>query len=133
MTRPLSLTVVLWVIIAYALESIVGLMQWWAVSVIKQVVNLGRCTPSMAVWCGVVISVIYILLAVLMLRRRAWARVVYVCLMSFVLLGMMVGKQTPGIIATTLAKTVVFTFFLFSREANNYFSASASLPTQLEV
>jgi hypothetical protein len=125
MTRPISITVIAWVIIALSLEGLIGL----AGGFVKPLITSGTITTpfslSTTTWLGAANLVVYVILAALLLRGIGWARVVYVCLLSIGLVGMLLGKQPASIAVITGLKIAVFSYFFFRRESNDYFSKLA--------
>src|SRR5580704_6050306 len=72
MARPVSVTVVLWVIIALTLESLAGLFGPFANSFLAPVAMKHDSSLASTLWSGVAFGIAQILLAFLMLRGRAW-------------------------------------------------------------
>ena len=72
-------------------------------------------------WASIVVTIVYVVLAVLMLRGIGWARIVYVVLLGIGILGMLVQHQMPALIVSAALKLIIFSFFLFSARANAYF------------
>jgi hypothetical protein len=122
MARPVSVTVVCWVIIALSLEALFGLASGFAGAILKDVLAGNPIPASKAVWLGAGTAVIHIVLAVFMLQRAAWARVVYFCLVGLALLGFLVFPPPITVILMLAIRSAVFAFFLFRPEANEYFS-----------
>ena len=122
MTRPISVTVICWVIIAFGLESLVGLISGLAGPIIKDVLASNPIPVSKAVWFGAGTAILHVVLAAFMLRGAAWARIVYFCLTALALAGVAVFPPPAAIIFVLVIKAVVFAYFLFRPEANKYFS-----------
>jgi hypothetical protein len=124
MTRPISITIVAWVIIALSLEGLFGT----ASGLLPSLYSSGALHTTLSVpatlWVGAVTLTIYIGLAALMLAGFGWARIVYVCLLTLSLVGLLLQRQ-PFVLAIMIgAKLSVFSYFLFRKEANIYFSTT---------
>ena len=128
MTRPTSITVIAWIIIAFAMESLIGLTSGLIAPLLNEVAAKYSISSTRAFWLAAGAAVLHIVLAVFMLRGAGWARVVYICITALALVGFTSHPPRTPIIISSVAKFVVFTFFLCRREANTYFSTSATLP-----
>lgn len=122
MTRPLPITVIAWVIIATSSEGLVGLLGGFVAPLFSTGTLQTPFSVSTTVWAGTVTLVIYVALALLMLRGLGWARIVYVCLLAISLVGLVVGQQPLSLALITAAKLGIFSYYLFRRESNEYFS-----------
>jgi hypothetical protein len=127
MIRPVSTTVVAWLIIAYALEGISGALSSLGQGFIAQVIN-GSAAINRILYIGISMQVVLIVLAIYILRGANWARIAYAC--SATLIALSVIAQTlanvallPTTIFTTL-RTGVLIVFLFQAQANAYFAAA---------
>ncbi|MGH9641909.1 MAG: hypothetical protein ACRD3Q_05745 [Terriglobales bacterium] len=115
-----------WVIIALAIEGIVGSLSSFAQAALASVID----TPvpiSIAAAIGALFQAAIIMFAAFMLRGSSWARTAYVVIAVFIVLAMLpqVLRHTalvPTFVLVT-AKTCVFFFFLFRAEANAYFNS----------
>ena len=127
MERPILVTVTAWIIIAFALESLVGLPFWFTEAVPK-----GPVRSPVIVFIGAcAIAFLYIALAAFMLRGAAWARITYVWatgLIAFAgLFGLARESAHPiALVAINVAKFALITFFLFRKDANAFFSKPSS-------
>ena len=127
MERPILVTVTAWIIIAFALESLVGLPFWYMEAMAK-----GPAHSPVAQLLGASALVfLYIALAAFMLRGAAWARIVYVCVIGFIAFAALFGltRQTAqplSLVAINVAKFVLITFLLFRTDANVFFSRKPS-------
>jgi|HubBroStandDraft_6_1064221.scaffolds.fasta_scaffold458120_2 hypothetical protein len=126
MARPVSVTVVLWVIIALTLESLAGLFGPFANSFLAPVAMKHDSSLASTLWSGVAFGIAQILLAFLMLRGIAWARVVYVCLIGMATLALLLKGGFPYISAAFIIKSAILVFILFRAEANQFFAARGS-------
>jgi len=126
MPRPISVTVVLWVVIALTLESLLGLFGPFANSFLTPIAaQHGSSVPSV-LWSGVGFGVAQVSLALLMFRGIAWARVVYVCVLVFAALGLLLKGGFLYITLVFILKSAIFVYVLFRREANAFFASGAS-------
>jgi uncharacterized membrane protein len=126
MSRPTPVTVVCWVIIAFALESIVGLVSGIAAPLVESIASGSAIPASKAVLAGVCVAIAHIVLAACMLRGAGWARIVYFCIAGLALLGFFLHTLPITILVLLVVKFVVFAFVLFQPDANEYFSRRAS-------
>jgi len=126
MARPVSVTVVGWVIIALSLEGLIGLLGGIVTPVFTSGVVHTPYSLPVTVWItGVTLSV-NIVLGALILSGFGWARIVYICILTFGLLGLLIGRQPISLTIVTIAKLAVFSYFLFRHESNEYFAKCAS-------
>lgn len=125
MNRPTSVTVVAWIIIALAIEGIVGVLSRFTHAALASVMD-SSIPISIALYVGALFQLAAILFAALMLKGAGWARVAYVVLAVFLVIAMI--PQVIGhsalipVFVLTIAQTAVFLFFLFRADANAYFS-----------
>lgn len=128
MQRPTSVTVAAWVIIALAAEGIVGSLSSLLRPILNQLAD-PQVGVSLTVLLGSLIQISLVVSAVFMLRGANGARITYVVLAGFVILGVLVSwSRVSGmapIAVFTIAKTIVLLYVLFRPEANAYFSRSA--------
>jgi hypothetical protein len=126
MTRPVSITVVAWVIIASSLEGVIATLGGLITPLYTSgLIHTTQALP-LTLWLGEISLSVNIALAVLMLTRFGWARAVYVCLLTVGIVSLVLTRQPISIAMIQVAKLAVFTYFLFRAEANTYFSATAS-------
>jgi hypothetical protein len=126
MARPTAVTVVCWVIIALSLEGLMGMAAGLAGAVFKQVAPGSAVPLSKAMWLGVGGVIVNIILAALMLRGFGWPRFVYFAFAIIGILGFFVIKPPAALVVSAVVKAIVFAYFLFRHDANEYFSS----PTQ---
>jgi hypothetical protein len=122
MPRPVSVTVILWVSVAVTLEGLVGLIGPFANVILTTIAAKHDSTVPFLLWSGAGGAVAQLVLALLMLRGIAWARVVYVCVLAFVILGLLTNGVFPLITAVVITKSAIFIYFLFRPEANRFFA-----------
>jgi hypothetical protein len=129
MTRPISVTVIAWVMIALSLEGLISLVGGFVTPIFTSGTFHMTYSLNTTIWMGAGYLVVQIILAALLLRGIGWARVVLVCLLSLGVLGTLAGRQPLALGITIIAKLVVFGYFLFRPENNEYFSASKGIQT----
>jgi hypothetical protein len=126
MSRPLSITVIAWVIIAISIEGLITLLGGIATPIFTSgTIQTGLSLPA-TLWSTGVALVANILLAALILAGFGWARIVYVVILAIGIFGMVLKQPHISIIAISGLKLVVFGYFFFRRESNEYFARSAS-------
>jgi hypothetical protein len=128
MTRPISVTVVAWVIIAMSLEGLLGHLGGFLTPLFTAGTLHSPYSPNTTMLLGAGTLVVYVVLAALMLRGIGWARVVLICLMALGLIGVVLGRQPIAIAISLVLKLVVFSYFLFRGVSNDYFSSSSAKP-----
>lgn len=131
MVRPVSVAVVCWVLIALALEAIVGSLSSFTHAAMSQVIS-GPMPLSMAIKIGMVLKVFEIVLAVCMLYGMAWSRIAYTCVAALTMLGLMAQTFLHGalllVAAFAVLRTIVIVIVLFRAPANAYFSGRSPPP-----
>jgi len=128
MTRPISVTVVAWVIIAISLEGLVSMIGGFITPLFTAGTLHSPYSANTTMWLGAGTLVFHIVLATLMLRGIGWARPVFICLMVLGLVGILVGRQPIALGLSITAKLIIFSYVLFRRESNQYFAMSAANP-----
>jgi hypothetical protein len=128
MTRPVSVTVVAWVIIAISLEGLVSMVGGFITPLFATGTFHSPYSLNTTMWLGAGTLVVHIVLAALMLRGIGWARVVFICLKTLGLLGIILGRQPAALWISTGAQLIIFSVYLFRRESKEYFSMSAAKP-----
>jgi len=127
MKRPISVTVVAYLIIANAI--VVGIPMLLALlhdETWKLMLDAAQHSPLPTpiylgfAYVGVVLALVC---GIYIMRGKGWARFLYICWSSF---GGIVGVLTIGFPSMVLgaAKIGVFAFFLFRSAANRYFGDS---------
>jgi hypothetical protein len=127
MERPILVTVTAWIIIAFALESLVGLPFWFMEALAKGPVH----SPVILFLGACAIVFLNIALAIFMLRGAAWARIVYVWATGLIAFAGLSGlaresAQPISLVAINVAKFALITFLLFRKDANVFFSKRPS-------
>ncbi|MEZ5564027.1 MAG: hypothetical protein R3F24_00280 [Gammaproteobacteria bacterium] len=116
MTRPTSVTVVAWLVIAFALIAAVGLFAESALTF--------RTDPPRQ-WFGTILGVLVTsLCGIFMLKGKNWARWVYVT-WSIVVLAYALTEVRIMVLVPNAIKIVIFAFILFREPANRYFKHSS--------
>ena len=125
MERPVSVTVTCWVIIALALEAIIGLLSGIAETSLKEMLHplASPISFSATVIAGAVISAVTVALALMMLRGANWARISYFTISGILFLCMLaVYSRVPvSILFLSFTKIAAFGTLLFRSSANQYF------------
>jgi hypothetical protein len=124
MTRPISVTVVAWVIITLEFEAMVAAFSGLAGTLFK-VVHISELPVPTLVWVTVMSASLCMLCGIFMLKGAEWARVVYFILKGLGTLGMLIGfsrgTTNPVLFVSVLIKLAVFAYFLFRAEGTAYF------------
>jgi hypothetical protein len=124
MTRPISVTVVAWVIITIEFEATIAVFSGLVGTLLK-VVHLSDLPVHSLIWATLIAAGFGMLCGVFILRGAEWARVCYFILKGLGVLGMLIGfshgTTNPVIFISLLLKLAVFAYFLFRAEANAYF------------
>jgi hypothetical protein len=117
MTRPKSVTVVAWLVIAFALMAAVGFLS---------VSTLTFRTSPPHQWPIALLGILVTsLCGIFMLKGKNWARWVYV---TWSIMGLAYAMTEVRIIVLVpgTIKITVFVFLLFSARANKYFKHNAN-------
>src|SRR6185312_14926476 len=111
--------------------SLVGLLSSFTENFLKDLLHtVGSQTSfSTTVLMGVVASALNIFLALFMLRGANWARIIYLCVSTFFLVGMLVlyARIPSTILIVTAAKLLVFGSLLLQPQARQFFSSPPSV------
>lgn len=126
MTRPLSITVVAWVIIAISIEGLIGLVGGIVTPILTSGAVHVPFSLSTTLWVGGIGIVVNLLLGALILSGFGWARIAYVVILTISIVGTIAGRQPISLLVISGLKLVVFSYFFFRREANEYFAKCAS-------
>jgi len=126
MTRPLSLTVVAWIIIATSAEGLISLLGGIANPVFTSGTVQTGLSLSATLWASGIVLLTNLILGALLLAGFGWARIVYFVILALGLLGMFLRPQPISLAVISGLKLVVFGYFFFRRESNEYFAKSAS-------
>jgi len=121
MNRPLPITVIAWVIIAMALEGLITLSGGIANSVFTSGVVQTSLSLSATLWVSGIALFLNLILAVLTLLGFGWARIAYVVILTLGLIGMLLHRQPLSLALISAVKLVVFGYFFFRPESNEYF------------
>jgi hypothetical protein len=134
MTRPVSVTVVVWVIIAIEFEAMVGVLSGLATPVLKAV-NYSEFSIPTLIWLTLFSASLSMAFGFFMLKGADWARVAYVVLKGLGAFGMLVGflhgRTNPVIFVSFVGKYILFAYLLFRAEANAYFRPSVPIANGL--
>ena len=121
--RPVSLTIIAWVVIVLSLLALVGAFTMRSnAAMMKMMEQMPISVPMYQAWVvlGVVIDLIC---AYGILKGQPWSRVLYVV---WGIIGLVVGffvSPQKAYLVFGLIVLVVISIFLFSEKANEYFSA----------
>jgi hypothetical protein len=125
MNRPLSVTVIAWVIIATSVEGLITLLGGIATPIFTSGTVQTGMSVSASLWGGGIVIFVNLILALLILAGFGWARIVYVAILAIGLLGSFLHGPLISLILISGLKLAVFGYFLFHRESNEYFAKSA--------
>jgi hypothetical protein len=126
MTRPLSLTVIAWVIIALSVEGLITLFGGIATPVFTSGTVETGLSLSATLWAAGIALLANLILAVLILVGFGWARIAYVVVLALGVAGMLLHRQPISLAVMSGLKLVVFSYFFFRRESNEYFAKVSS-------
>ena len=121
--RPLSLTIIAWLLIILSLFNLVGVaMMRSNAAMMKAVEQMHASVAFLQIW-GVAGTVVTLLCAYGILRGLPWSRVLY---LVWGIVGLVVGFYTSPMKAAlvlTLVILVVVCAFLWTNNANDWFQA----------
>ena len=121
--RPLSLTIIGWFLIITSLFSIYSIFTMGTNPVaMKMIEQMGMSLMLEQVWAGIGV-VVTLICAYGILKGQPWSRVLYVV---WSIIGIVVGlyiSPMKWVIAVSVLFLIVISFFLFSDNANDWFSA----------
>jgi magnesium-transporting ATPase (P-type) len=121
--RPLSLTIIAWLLIVLAVLGLVGVVTMRSnPAMMKTMEQMHTSIMFQQVW-GVIGCVVSLLVAYGIFKAQPWSRVLYVV---WGIIGLIVGFYTSPMksyLVFSLVILVVVSIFLFSARANEYFSA----------
>lgn len=130
MTRPISVTVVAWVIVAIEFEALIGVFSGLAAPIFKTS-HFSTLPLSVLIWITLFSASFCIAFAFFMLKGADWARITYLGLKGLGILGMLAGflhgTTNPVIFISVTAKFALFAFFLFRADANAYFRSAVPM------
>lgn len=129
MTRPVSITVIAWIIIALSVEGLLGAIGGFITPIFTSGNFHMQYALSTTLWLGAASLILNIILSSIMLQGFNWARIVYVCLLWLALVGIVLGRQPLALWISTGTKAVIFSYFLFRRESNAYFTGRSARAT----
>jgi hypothetical protein len=114
------------VIIAVSIEGLVSLLGGLATPLFTSGTVHIPYSLSAALWVGGISLVANLLLAALILAGFGWARVAYIVILVISLLGLVAGRQPISLMVITGVKVILFSYFFFRREANEYLAKCAA-------
>lgn len=121
--RPLSLTIIAWLLIVLAVLGLVGVFTMRSnPEMVKMLEQMHTSIIFQQVW-GVIGCIVTLIVAYGIFKAQPWSRVLYV---AWGVLGLIVGFYTSpmkSFLVVSLIILVVVSVFLFSARANEYFSA----------
>src|ERR1022692_471732 len=122
MERPVSVTVVAWIIIVTSMQSMLSAYA----GLLRPDITLESTLISEVFLVGVALNSLIVVFAIFILKAKNWARVAYVCIASIWLLSMIhnMFKYTMAIhtISTAIQNVACF-YILFRPISNRYFSS----------
>jgi hypothetical protein len=121
--RPLSLTIIAWLLIVLAVLGLIGVFTMRSnPQMMKMLAETHSSIMFQQVW-GVVGCIVTLIVAYGIFKAQPWSRVLYVV---WGILGLIVGFYTSPMksyLVISLIILIVVSVFLFSAKANEYFSA----------
>lgn len=121
--RPLSLTIIAWLLIVLAVLGLIGVFTMRSnPQMMKMLAETHSSIMFQQVW-GVVGCIVTLIVAYGIFKAQPWSRVLYVV---WGILGLIVGLYTSPMksyLVISLIILIVVSVFLFSAKANEYFSA----------
>jgi uncharacterized membrane protein len=121
--RPLSLTIIAWLLIVLAVLGLIGVVTMRSnPAMMKTMDQMHTSIMFQQVW-GVIGCIVSLLVAYGIFKAQPWSRVLYVV---WGVIGLIVGFYTSPMksyLVFSLVILVVVSIFLFSSRANEYFSA----------
>lgn len=121
--RPLSLTIIAWLLIVLAVLGLIGVFTMRSnPQMMKILAETHSSIMFQQVW-GVVGCIVTLIVAYGIFKAQPWSRVLYVV---WGILGLIVGFYTSPMksyLVISLIILIVVSVFLFSAKANEYFSA----------
>jgi len=126
MNRPLPVTVIAWIIIALSVEGLISLVGGIATPIFTSGVVQVPFSLSTTLWFSGVTLVVNTVLAVLILGGFGWARIVYIVILAIGVLGVWLGHHPISLAMISGSKLIVFGYFFFRRDSNEYFAKLAA-------
>jgi len=121
--RPLSLTIIAWLLIVLAVLGLIGVFTMRTnPEMVKMLEQMHTSIMFQQVW-GLIGCIVTLIVAYGIFKAQPWSRVLYV---AWGILGLIVGFYTSpmkSFLVVSLIILVVVSVFLFSARANEYFSA----------
>lgn len=121
--RPLSLTIIVWVLVVLSLLALVGAFTMGSNPVMMKAIeemHMSLAFEQAWIVLGVIVN---LLIAYGIFKGQPWSRVLYVV---WGVIGLIVGffiSPMKAALVVSLIVLVVISYFLFSEKANEWFSA----------
>lgn len=121
--RPLSLTIIAWVLIILSLLALVGIFMMGSNPAMVKAMEQMHVSPMFQKAWTVLGVIINLIVAYGILKGEPWSRVLYVV---WGIIGLVVGffiTPQKAALVLSLVILIVISVFLFSNKANDWFSA----------
>lgn len=121
--RPLSLTIIAWVLVVLSLLALVGAFTMGSNPVMMKTIEQMHMSLAMEQAWTVIGVIVNLIVAYGIFKGQPWSRVLYVVWGVF---GLIVGffiSPMKAALVLSLVVLVVISYFLFSEKANEWFSA----------
>ena len=121
--RPLSLTIIAWVLIIFALLGLYGVFTMGSNPLMMKMIEQMHISLAVEQAWGVLGAIVNIVCAYGILKGMPWSRVLYVV---WGVIGLVVGlyiSPMKMVLVLSLVFLVVIAAFLFGNKANDWFSA----------
>ena len=121
--RPLSLTIIAWVLIVLSLLALVGAFTMGSNPVMMKTIEQMHMSLVLEQAWTVVGVIVNLIVAYGIFKRQPWSRVLYVV---WGVIGLVAGffiSPMKAALVLSLIVLVAFSYFLFSESANDWFSA----------
>lgn len=122
-TRPLSLTIIGWLLIVLSLLSVIGLLSLMTPAAQQALAATGQST-MVAMIMGVVGVFVTIACGYGILKGFDWARVLYVGWNVVNIIYTIIAAPVTSFVLITVVVTLVVAYFLFRPEADAWFGKS---------
>lgn len=121
--RPLSLTIIAWVLVVLSLLALVGAFTMGSNPAMTKAIEQMHMSLAMEQAWTVIGVIVNLIVAYGILKGQPWSRVLYVV---WGVIGLIAGffiSPMKAALVLSLIVLVVISYFLFSEKANDWFSA----------
>lgn len=126
--RPLSVTIISWILIVLALLGLVGTLVSMNVPEAREIMEQGKLPVEAQIALSLVGLGVLVVSGIGMLKGGNWARMLYV---GWTALSLILGFFTAPAPATMIPSLIIFliiAFFLFRPAPNAYFRGAPAVP-----